>query len=601
MASERDLGGSTPAADESTIGVEAAAPVTEGGTDGHYLIAFQAQSATVFHLPHRGEVVIGRSTSADLRLEDVSVSRRHARIHCADGVADLVDLDSQNGTTVNGERLAEPRRLRSGDSIAVCSATLVYHARARAAAVRPLLDLEQLRERLEVEIDRSVRTGRPFTLLVAELPAGVDRARAVAAWTDGLRPIDVGAAVGREQLLALLPETGEPDAVEAAAQALARLGFAPGVRLGHAGCPADGSDATTLLAAARSAAQLAAPGASAAARQAFQTRTIGAHTVVIADPAMQRLYALIDRIAGAELPVLLLGETGTGKELAASAVHQASARPGPLVALSCAALPESLVESELFGHERGAFTGAVAAKVGLFETARGGTLFLDEIGELSPAVQAKLLRVLETKRITRLGDVRERDIDARLVAATHRPLADEVKAGRFRQDLFFRLSAATLWLPPLRDRPRELSILANHFLAAAAARSGRAMEISDEAMRALAAYAWPGNVRELKNFMDYAAAAVPEAMLQPWHLASGLGGARLAAEPAEAPPAAPAEEAGFRPIEDEVRELERTRMEQALVRSNGNQTHAARLIGMPLRTFQAKVKQFGLGGAARRR
>jgi DNA-binding NtrC family response regulator len=215
-------------------------------------------------------------------------------------------------------------------------------------------------------------------------------------------------------------------------------------------------------------------------------------------------------------------------------------------------------------------------------------------------VQAKLLRVLESKRSSRLGEVREREIDARLVAATHRTLADEVKAGRFRQDLFFRLSAAKLWLPPLRDRPRELSILAHHFLGAATARVGRAMEISDEAMRALAAYPWPGNVRELKNFMDFAAAAVPDAVLQPWHLTAGLGGARLADGAVEPPPPAPGAAATFRPIEEEVRDLERTRMEQALARANGNQTQAARLIGMPLRTFQAKVKQFGLGTTRRR-
>jgi hypothetical protein len=342
MASGRD---SVPPGDESTIGIETEAPPNETGSDGHYLIVFETQSATVFHLPHRGDVTVGRSTSADLRLEDVSVSRRHARLLCTDGAADLVDLDSQNGTFVNGDRLAGPRRLRSGDSLAICSATLVYHSRVRGAALRPILDLEQLRARLDEEIERSLGTGRPFALLVAELPAGLDRPRALRAWSDGLRPIDVGAAGGRDQLLAILPETSEPDAAVAADHALARLGFGPpGVRLGYASCPADGCDAATLLAAARSAAELAsAPGGAAAARQAFQTRAIGEHTIVIADPAMQRLYALIDRIATAELPVLILGETGTGKELAASAVHHASGRSGPLVALSCASLPENLV------------------------------------------------------------------------------------------------------------------------------------------------------------------------------------------------------------------------------------------------------------------
>jgi transcriptional regulator with GAF, ATPase, and Fis domain len=310
--------------------------------------------------------------------------------------------------------------------------------------------------------------------------------------------------------------------------------------------------------------------------------------------------------------VLVCGETGAGKELAARAVHQWSARKArPLVAFNCAALTETLVESELFGHEKGAFSGAVAAKPGLLEAASGSTVFLDEIGEMSPTTQAKLLRVLETKRVIRVGDVREREIDIRLVAATNRNLAEEVRAGRFRQDLFFRLGAATLWLPPLRDRKRELAILAQTFLADACKQANRApMTISDDAMQCLATYEWPGNVRELKNVMDYVAAAFTEPALQAWHLSRSLSGpaGEEEEEATHAPkrartstpvsiPILPMDTTTptkFRPIEDEIKDLERRRMIEALAAAGGNQTRAADLIAMPLRTFQAKLRFYDI-------
>jgi DNA-binding NtrC family response regulator len=393
----------------------------------------------------------------------------------------------------------------------------------------------------------------------------------------------------------------------------ALLAIAPAAKVGFATCPHDGCDVETLVSSARDAATAAEPAHVAAAARTYDTKQIDDRTVIVADPAMSRLYALIERLAAAELPVLVCGETGTGKELAARAVHQWSARKArPLVAFNCAALTENLVESELFGHEKGAFSGAVAAKSGLLEVASGSTVFLDEIGEMSPTTQAKLLRVLETKRVIRVGDVREREIDIRLVAATNRNLADEVRAGRFRQDLFFRLGAATLWLPPLRDRKRELAILAQTFLADACKAANRApITISDDAMQRLATYEWPGNVRELKNVMDYVAAAFSEPVLQAWHLSKSLSGPSEIdddVEPAPTPkrartstplpfPTVPIDgetPTKFRPIEDEIKELERRRMIEALAAAGGNQTRAADLIAMPLRTFQAKLRFYDI-------
>ena len=330
------------------------------------------------------------------------------------------------------------------------------------------------------------------------------------------------------------------------------------------------------------------------------TLTIGAHKVIAADPAVVRLYALVQQLAVARIPVLVGGETGTGKELVASALHAFSQRASrPMVSINCAALHESLVDSELFGHERGSFSGAVATRRGVIESASGSTLFLDEVGELSLDAQAKLLRVLETYRVARIGDHREHEVDVRIVAATNRELVAEVEAGRFRQDLYFRLAAARLNVPPLRARPEELPLLANAFLVEACAAAGRKrITISEHAVSALRAHAWPGNVRELKNFMQYVAATLSDDIL----FALDVEGLLNESMPATAVTTAtaittatsPPRGRTFRPLADELRELELTRLREALEETRGNQTKAAGLLGMPVRTFFEKVKVYRL-------
>jgi two-component system, NtrC family, response regulator AtoC len=352
------------------------------------------------------------------------------------------------------------------------------------------------------------------------------------------------------------------------------------------------------------------------------THDLGDRKVVLADPAMLRIYELLRRLARSDLPVLVLGETGTGKENAAAAVHHFSARASrPLVAFNCAAIPETLIESELFGHERGAFTGATATKLGLLERASGGTIFLDEVGELPLGAQAKLLRALEIRRITRLGDVREREVDLRIVAATNRDLEAESKAGRFREDLLFRLSGASVRLVPLRQRPREIPVLARLFLAQACSRQGRPLAwLGDAVLERLSTYEWPGNVRELRNAMEYAAATMTGDLVELRDLPPRVGaevvmvapGGAAAGDAAAGDAAAGHESNGegvsssvdgrmpehtvrrFRPLVDEVRELERTRMIEALEAMGGVQKHAAALIGMPMRTFAFKSRQYGL-------
>jgi two-component system response regulator AtoC len=328
---------------------------------------------------------------------------------------------------------------------------------------------------------------------------------------------------------------------------------------------------------------------------------------VVADPAMVRLYGLVERLAPSSLPVLITGETGCGKEVIATAIHARSLRAAkPMTAINCAALHETLVESELFGHDKGSFTGAVAARGGLIEAASGSTLFLDEVGELAPAAQAKLLRVLESRRVTRIGEVRERVVDVRVIAATNRDIEAEVASGRFRRDLYYRMQVVTLHLPPLRERPSELALLAEGFLAEACQGNGRPrMEVSEGALAVLRVHAWPGNIRELKNLMQYLAATVTGTAVLAEHVmgqlgkAAGFPGTEAHAPETLAVPAVSRDPSGkrkrsFRALADELRELEITRIREALDETGGNQTHAAALLAIPVRTFFAKAKSYGL-------
>jgi two-component system response regulator AtoC len=564
-----------------------------------YLLVLDGDSSSICDLPADGVLLIGRGDDADLGLSDQAVSRRHARLMMAAGEVRVVDLDSHNGTLVNGERIDGTRLLASGDVIGVCGATLVLHRGRSSQPARALLDGAGLRARFEQERARAVAYARPLSLACLRVAADGDgRAQAAGLVLDSVRLMDVVGIDPSGELFLLLPEL-EAEAAHATVQAtlevLEECGFP--ARAGLAQVGVDGSDPDTLMAIARRAVERAGQGDVAAGPAEADRLQIGERAVLLADPAMTAAYGLLRRLAPSDLPVLILGETGVGKENAAFAAHAWSPRAGgPFVTLNCAAIPETLFESELFGYERGAFSGAVHAKAGLLEAASGGTLFLDEIGELPAVAQAKLLRVLEAGKLTRLGDVRERSVNLRLVAATNRNLEDEVAAGRFRRDLYFRLGAATVILPPLRDRPAEIPLLAREFLQRAGARLGQqAFTLSAATLERLTAHDWSGNVRELKNTMEYAAATATDGVVQPWHLPPRLAGDST---PAPTPVLGADATPRFRPIADEIEELERRRISEALAAAGGVQARAAELISMSLRTFQQRLKDYGI---ARRR
>jgi DNA-binding NtrC family response regulator len=332
-------------------------------------------------------------------------------------------------------------------------------------------------------------------------------------------------------------------------------------------------------------------------------------TVVRAE-SMTGVFQLLELVAPSHLSVIVLGETGVGKELAALTLHRLSKRAdGPFLRLNCAALPEPLLESELFGHERGAFTGAVQAKPGLLESAVGGTVFFDEIGEMPLGSQAKLLRVLESREVTRLGGLSPRAIDVRFVAATHRDLPELVSRGAFRQDLFFRLNGVSVPIPPLRERRAEIAPLATTFAAGTATSMGRSLpRFSAAAMAALQAYGWPGNIRELKNAVERAVVVCrgPEIGLE--HLPAEVAtGARAAAAgsappsrpvapppPSAAPSTPPAGGAGAHDLRGELEALERQRIIDALERCGGHQGRAAELLGISRRTLLSRLDAHGL-------
>jgi DNA-binding NtrC family response regulator len=325
------------------------------------------------------------------------------------------------------------------------------------------------------------------------------------------------------------------------------------------------------------------------------TRRDGLPTIVGTSPEIREVLAVIARVAASDSPVLVQGESGTGKELVARSIHLQSPRAArPFVSINCGALPDTLLESELFGHKKGAFSGAISSRVGLFEAANGGTLFLDEIGEMSPAMQVRLLRVLDSGEVRRVGEERVFHVDVRVVAATAKDLAREAGDGHFRWDLFYRVSTIVIPVPPLRRRRSDIPMLIDHFLGGHYARKGKALRFSREAVERLIDYGWPGNIRELRNLVE---------RLHILHEGSEVRAGDLPAEFGHAPagpPAAPAA-AGAPPAAAEpagvlvpLAEVERRHVEQVLQATAWNKARAARVLEVDIKTLNKKIRDFKL-------
>ncbi len=546
-----------------------------GGEGQLFLLAVGDDVLATEPLPAQGSAVLGRAEDADLRIDDRSVSREHARLHIDAGLA-IEDLGSANGTWVDNVRIPPntPTPLQLDQAIRVGSVTVLVQRRSKQLTVRRRRSHEYFEYRLEEECARARRRSQSFMLahVVAEDPdSDIEEAVSIA-----MRDSDIVAAYARGELELLLLDTDRANAdrvVLRIQQALAESGFA--ARVGAACFPEDGRDPSTLVAHARS--------------RAYGDQSITLpDDLVIADERMHAIHELAGRIAATDISVLLLGETGVGKEVIAEQLHRRSARAAkPFLRLNCAALTESLLESELFGHERGAFTGAMQTKQGLLEVADGGVVFLDEVGEMQASTQAKLLRVLDERKLMRVGGVTPIDIDVRLISATNRDLDAEVERGTFRRDLLYRLNAMTIVIPPLRERPNEIEALAKYFLSQTATKYGRqGARLAPAAIAALRAYPWPGNIRELRNTIERAVVISVNNVID----VDDLPLERLRGTFHQTTKPMPFASRSSAPELDE----EHRKIVAALEACAGNQTHAARMLGISRRALINKIEKFGV-------
>jgi DNA-binding NtrC family response regulator len=538
------------------------------GAGGLHLVVMGADEFRTLPLPPSGEVVIGRGEGVDVALGDPLASRRHARLYVGPPLT-VEDLGSANGTRLRETPLpaGQAVRLLPGEAIAIGSTILMVQQNRPRPPPRAVLAHTEFEGRIDWECARAEATAAPFSLVRLQLGGRADAAALLAAAAPLLRPVDLLGAYGPGEYEVLLPGLG-PEAARGVTRALAAA-LGARTRTAVVSYPADGRHASALLARAGA-------GLRREAEKVTDAEEIADAEAGPLDEEMRRVQALAARAAAGTINLLVLGETGAGKEVLARRIHRMSPRAGrPFVCINCAALSESLLESELFGHERGAFTGAGAAKPGLLETAPGGTVFLDEVGELPLPLQAKLLRVIESREILRVGSVRPRPIDVRFIAATNRDLEAEVAAGAFRRDLYFRLNGMTLVVPPLRERPREITALARQFLAELAPATGRRTvpRLATAARAALLAHPWPGNVRELRNVIERALLVNPGDELTELHL----------------PKPAPELVGGPAPAGDE-----RARILAALTACGGNQSRAARQLGISRKVLLARLDAYGV-------
>ncbi len=551
-------------------------------------------------LPKNGAMSIGRADNADIRITDPLASRLHARLHVTEGMFEIEDIGSINRTKVRdvaldaGERVA----VLPGEAVTIGSTILMVQETRQAARNRRVWPHTHFEARIEEECARETRM--PFAIIRLAVEGNQPAGTVADTISPALRTSDMLALYGPSDYEIFLPATS-PDLGSAINNDLIGRLRAQSIvaRTGIACHPRDGQTPEALV--ARSSERL-------------RGRELPAPVegVVVEDPRMRRVYGLASSAARGAISVIVLGETGVGKDVMAQEIHRMSPRAkAPFVAINCAAVSEGLLESELFGHEKGAFTGATEAKAGLLESAPGGTVFLDEIGDMPPKLQATLLRVIQTRQVQRVGSVKTRPIDVRFIAATHRDLEAEIGAGRFRQDLYYRLNGITLTIPPLRERRSEILPLVRSFLAQFAREMGDkpAPEVSPEAARLLEAYSWRGNVREVRNVVERALLLCEGSEILPEHLpiesmaANAISFANVPAPGMTPPPPTPAAFPAAAPVPADfarptapmsAAEDEKERILRVLAECAGSQTRAAKVLGIARSTLIARLDEYGV-------
>jgi two-component system, NtrC family, response regulator AtoC len=574
-----------------------AAPGFTGRPSRFRLLVVGKTRMESFRFPSVGPVTIGRAADCALTLDDASVGEHHAHLELGSPMT-LVDLGSGHPTMVGAQRLEPgvPVAVSPGMVITIGVVILALQSTGPSTRLRHIRSHDYFVGRLEDECARVELAGSFGVARFACTSAATSALEG--AFTDCLRAMDVVAMYSRDEYEVLLVDVAPDDARAIVDLVCARIRAAGSdVTAGLACYPCDARTPEGLVTAAGDSLHGA-------------TRST---PPAIGNGVIEQLRPLLERLAKAAVPVLVVGETGVGKEVMTNAIHQLSPRAAkPLLCINCAAMTETLLESELFGYERGAFTGAVQAKAGLLETAEGGTVFLDEVGEMPLSVQAKLLRVLEQKQVTRLGGLVPRSIDVRFIAATNRDLEAQVACGAFRRDLYFRLNGFMLAIPPLRERVGEIEPLVRVFIeeACVASHRERRPEISRDALALLQSYSWPGNVRELRNLIERAVLLYDSAVIERHHLSEERLGRTLPATHLDLPMNAlmpsrppPSPEVGressppppSRPYVPPGGTLdERERIVRALEDCAGNQTKAAQILGIARRTFVTRVESYRL-------
>jgi DNA-binding NtrC family response regulator len=565
-------------------------------------------------------VTIGRTTPATLRIEDRTLSREHARFTLVAGRVRVEDLGSRNGTRIAGRRV-EAAELEVGDEVHLGGVLVRIQAVGTTGEPLGIEGEDRLRRHVDEELARAEQFRRPFALLLVRAVHAGSAQPGDKPWLEvlrtRLRPVDRIALYGLDAAQVLLPETGADDAARIARAIAVPAGGGVSFLVGGAVHPDAGSTAEALVERAREAARRAslAQPVELVVSSSWAIEEAG-EGALVAGAAMRELLATIERVAASRIPVVLYGETGTGKEVLARIIHDRGSRKARrMVRVNCGAIPKDLVESTLFGHERGAFTGALQQQKGVFEDADGGTVFLDEIGELPPAAQAALLRVLETGSFSRVGSPREIETDVRIVAATHRDLEAMSASGAFRADLYYRLGGVVIDIPPLRERKDEIAPLAWRFLRVANEANGRSVQgIAKEALELLQLYNWPGNVRELRNAIERAVVVTRSALVGPEDLPARVQVARgegehssdvgRASDPgrtsspeigagALAPSPEPPGIEGA-PVRGKVQQYEAKILRDTLEAAGWNRSEAAKRLGIPVRTLSYRMKVLGV-------
>jgi two-component system, NtrC family, response regulator AtoC len=549
------------------------------------ILALWGDERLIFPLPDSGSVTVGRAGGVELKITDQHISRQHVKFHLGARLC-VEDLNSANGTWVRGCSLkpGETVEVNPGDTIELGQTTMLVVQRTPAAA-RPVQihTHEYFEARVDDECGRAESGGATFAVVRVHA-AGSQGSRVEERLAASVRPGDVLAGYGPAEHELLWVDCSPRAAEERAAALRTSLHeISPSASVGVACCPRDGRWGAALL-----------ERSNAAVLGVLRNET--SVPVALLDGAMENVRRILERVAASELSVLFTGETGVGKGLLAAELHRASARAGgPIVALNCAALTETLLEAELFGYEKGIFTGAVKAKPGLLEMAEGGTLLLDEIGEMSLSIQAKLLGVLEDGKFLSVGGLRPRRVDFRLVSCTNRDLEAEIERGTFKRDLYYRIAQFPLFVPPLRERTGEIDELARAFAAQVGRSKGSnsAPVLSPEALAVLRRHPWPGNVRELRNVIMRAVVLCTDGVIRPEHLPAEGPRTMVYAEtgPGNAAPRP------LKPQADGGRgNTERQRILDALEACGGNQTRAAKLLGIARRTLSNRMDKLRIPG-----